>query len=97
MRLSNRIIKILKNTISKSFGDVDIYLFGSQTNDAKKGGDIDLAVDTYISKQEFRKKKILFLTMLEKIDFDYSVDVVNYNIQDKLLHHEILQNSIKIN
>ena len=97
MRLSNRIIKILQNTILKSFGDIDIYLFGSQTNDAKKGGDIDLAIDTNISKQEFRKKKFLFLTMLEKIDFDYSVDLVNYNIQDKLLHNEILQNSIKIN
>ena len=97
MRLSKRIINILQDNIKKSFGDVNIYLFGSRTDDTKKGGDIDLAIDTNISKQEFRKKKSLFLTLLMRIDFDYKIDIVNFNTKDELLYNEIQQNHIKIN
>jgi len=75
MRLSKRVINILQNNITKSFGNVDIYLFGSRTDDNKRGGDIDLAIDTNISKQEFRKKKFLFLSLLMRIDFDYKIDI----------------------
>ena len=97
MRLSKRIINIIQDNIRKSFGDVNIYLFGSRTDDNKSGGDIDLAIDTNISKQEFRKKKFLFLAMLMRIDFDYKIDIVNFNTKDKLLHDEIRQNNIRIN
>lgn len=31
MRLSKRILKILQKNIEKSFGDVNLYLFGSRT------------------------------------------------------------------
>jgi predicted nucleotidyltransferase len=97
MRLSKRIVEILQNNIIKSFGNVNIYLFGSRIDDTKKGGDIDLAIDTNISKQEFRKKKSLFLALLMRIDFDYKVDIVNFNAKDELLYKEIEQNNIKIN
>jgi len=97
MRLSKRIINIIQDNIRKSFGDVNIYLFGSRTDDNKSGGDIDLAIDTNISKQEFRKKKFLFLAMLMRIDFDYKIDIVNFNTKDELLHDEIRQNNIRIN
>ena len=97
MRLSKRIINILQDNIKKSFGDVNVYLFGSRTDDKKRGGDIDLAIDTNISKQEFRKKKSLFFSMLIRIDFDYKIDIVNFNTKDELLYNEIQQNHIKIN
>jgi predicted nucleotidyltransferase len=96
MRLSKRIIGILQDNIKKSFGDVNIYLFGSRTDDDKKGGDIDLAIDTNLSKQEFRKKKSLLLSLLVKIDFDYHIDIINFNTKDKLLYNEIQRNNIKI-
>ena len=97
MRLSQRIINILQDNIKKSFGNVNIYLFGSRIHDDKRGGDIDLAIDANISKQEFRKKKSLFLAFLIRIDFDYKIDIVNFNTKDKLLYNEIHQNNIKIN
>ena len=97
MRLSKRILYILQENITKSFGNVNIYLFGSRTDDNKKGGDIDLAIDTNLSKQAFRKKKSLFLSLLIKIDFDYKIDIVNFNTKDELLSNEIKQNNIKIN
>ena len=97
MRLSKRIVNILQDNIIKSFGDVDIYLFGSKTDDNKRGGDIDLAIDVNISRQDFRKKKSLFLALLMRIDFDYKIDIVNFNTKDELLYNEIRENNIKIN
>jgi len=97
MRLSKRVINILQNNIKKSFGDVNIYLFGSRTDDNKRGGDIDLAIDTNLSKQEFRKKKSLLLSLLVRIDFDYKIDIVNFNTKDELLYNEIRQNNIRLN
>lgn len=96
MRLSNRIIDVLQENIKKSFGDVNIYLFGSRTDNTKRGGDIDLAIETNLSKEEFRKKKSLFLSLLIRIDFDYKIDIVNFNTKDKLLYDEIRKNNIKI-
>ena len=97
MRLSKRVIRILHDNIKKSFGDVNIYLFGSRTDDDKRGGDIDLAIDTNISKQDFRKKKSLFLALLIRVDFEYEIDIVNFNTKDELLYNEIQKNHIKIN
>jgi predicted nucleotidyltransferase len=97
MRLSKRTLKILQENLKKSFGDVSIYLFGSRTDDTKKGGDIDLAIDTHLTREEFRKTKALFLAMLTRIDFDYKIDLVNYNTKDELLFHEIQKNNIKLN
>ena len=96
MRLSKKTIKILQDNIKKSFGEVNIYLFGSRTDDTKKGGDIDIAIDTSLSRQEFRKKRALFLAHLIRLDFDYDIDVVNYNTNDELLYNEIRESSVKL-
>ena len=96
MRLSKRIINILQDSMMKSFGNVNVYLFDSRTDDNKKGGDIDLAIDTHISREDFRKKKSAFLATLVRIDFDYKIDIVNFNTKDELLHNEIQRNHIKL-
>ncbi len=97
MRLSQKVVSILQENIIKSFGNVNIYLFGSRTDDTKKGGDIDLALDVELSKEEFRKKKSLFLSLLTRIDFAYKIDIVSFNTKDELLHSEIQKNHIKLN
>jgi predicted nucleotidyltransferase len=94
MRVSKKVVKILQENIEKSFGNVRIYLFGSRTDDTQRGGDIDIAIDTKLQKQEFRYKRLRLLGLLAKIDFDYKVDIVNYNTQDGLLHREIQSNCI---
>ena len=96
MRLSKRVIKILEDNIKKSFGNVDVYLFGSRVDDTKRGGDIDLAIDNNLPREQFRKKRATFLANLIRIDFDYGVDIVNFNTNDELLYNEIRQNCIKI-
>ena len=46
MRLSNQTILILKETISRYINNPKIILFGSRVDDNKKGGDIDILVET---------------------------------------------------
>ena len=67
MRLSNKIINLLQRNIIMTFGDVNIYLYGSRTDDTKKGGDIDIAIDTDLSRQNFSKKEIFIFSQFDKI------------------------------
>jgi len=92
MRLSKRIQNIIKKVVFENFGDVKVYLFGSRTDDTKKGGDIDIAIDTQIDKEEFRKKKIQFFVSLLRVDFDLKIDLVQMKHSHTLFSNE-LENS----
>ena len=49
MRLSRKEIEIILNVAQKIYGtSVKVYLFGSRTDDSKKGGDIDQLGDQKI-------------------------------------------------
>lgn len=97
MRLKEPIIHIIKNSAIRSFGEVDIYLFGSRLDDNKKGGDIDIAVDSDLSRVDFRKHKAKFMANLLRLGFDMKIDLVPYNTKDELLFHQIHTYGVKIN
>jgi uncharacterized protein len=45
MRLSRRQVETIKNVVEEILGDgASVYLFGSRTEDSRRGGDIDLLV-----------------------------------------------------
>ena len=94
MRVSNRIISIIKESVKLSFGDSQIYLFGSRVDDTKKGGDIDIAIQTNLSSEQFQKNKIKVISSLVAKDFDLKIDFVQYPNSDSLLNEEIENNSI---
>ena len=96
MRLSNRIVEHIKKATLESFGDVTVYLFGSRVDDSKRGGDIDLAFDVELNRDEFRKRKIRFISSLIRADLDLKMDLVQYKNSDPLLRREIEQGSIKL-
>lgn len=96
MRLEKIVLNKIKEAINDSFGDVNIYLFGSRVNDTKKGGDIDIAIDTALDSLEFRKKKIKFLTNLFKKDFHLKIDIVNLNTKDEFFKKQIEKDGILI-
>ncbi|WP_198246851.1 nucleotidyltransferase family protein [methane-oxidizing endosymbiont of Gigantopelta aegis] len=96
MRLSDYLKNKIKRGIQNSFGNVDVYLFGSRVDDAKKGGDIDIAVDTDLSPEQFKKCKIQFITEMMKMGLDLKIDVVPLNCADKLLEDEVHKTAIKL-
>lgn len=96
MRLSDRVKNKIKKGILQSFGDVDIYLLGSRADDAKKGGDIDIAVDVEMSRDVFKQCKVKFLKSLMEQGLDLKIDIVPYRSQDDLLNAEISKTALKI-
>jgi predicted nucleotidyltransferase len=96
MRLSKKVKQKIIETIYSTFGKADIYLFGSRVDDTKRGGDIDIALDLKLSKEEFRKKKARFFTTWMKMDLLYDIDLVLLGKGDKLLQDEIQNNSVKL-
>jgi predicted nucleotidyltransferase len=97
MRLEKRILDKIKLAVKNSFGDVNIYLFGSRVDDNKKGGDIDIAIDSDLSRIEFRRYKAKTIANLIHQNFELKVDIVNYNTKDPLLHSQIRDNSLLLN
>ena len=96
MRLKQKLVQSIKNSIYASFGFVDIYLYGSRTDDNKRGGDIDIAIDAEISKKEFRKSKVRFIMEMMKQNLDLKVDLVKYRNTNSLLAEEIKSSAIKL-
>ena len=97
MRLSNRLQELIVDGIRKSFGDIEIYLFGSRTDDSKKGGDIDIALALDINKNEFRRKKIQFKKYLFQKGYDLKIDLLQWNKNiDALLQDEIKKNHLPL-
>ena len=91
MRLSKRVKDTILKTIKESFGDVEVYLFGSRVDDAKRGGDIDIAIKVDMDNKDFKRKRIEVLKELLKQEFLYDVDIVRYDESDSLLYNEIKQ------
>lgn len=88
MRLSKEQILTIKKIFKNRFSDGDsLWLFGSRTDDTKKGGDIDLYIETYqIDTTKTLEKKIDFLCDLKKNLGDQKIDVIiNHLLQKKSL------------
>lgn len=79
MRLTEKETDAIKEVTKTVFGEnATIRLFGSRTDDTKKGGDIDLLVqcNSIISGEEQYQLKIKFLVQLKKIIGDQKIDVM---------------------
>ncbi len=94
MRLSDRIHKAIKEVALQSFGEVDVILFGSRTDDGRKGGDIDLAIGSHLSSEQFRHAKTLFLSGLLRKGLELKIDLVQLADADTLLQSEISSQGI---
>lgn len=87
MRIKTEHIHIIKKLSKKYFGeDAKIYLFGSRSDDTKKGGDIDLYVETTLNENIF-ERKIKMLVELQKVLGEQKIDLIinNFNY-DKLIY-----------
>ncbi|MFO1257724.1 MAG: nucleotidyltransferase domain-containing protein [Gammaproteobacteria bacterium] len=88
IRLSDREVQAIQKIFLRYFGGEDhIWLFGSRTDLSKRGGDIDLYIETKIDDlSEISDKKIKFLVDLKSEIGDQKIDIV----LRRLLSHDNL-------
>ena len=68
MRLEKKYIDYIKRTAKDMFGeDAKVYLFGSRIDKEKKGGDIDIYIETNLKKNIFDKKIELLKRLHDKM------------------------------
>jgi predicted nucleotidyltransferase len=75
IRLKDEEIEIIKEVAIEIFGeDAKVYIFGSRVDLTKKGGDIDIFIET--QKEVSLNQEIEFLAKLELKGIERSVDVL---------------------
>lgn len=91
MRLNKKYIETIKRLTKNYFGpDSKIYLFGSRADDNKKGGDIDLYIETNHDGDVF-DTKIKLLVELKKIIGEQKIDIVVNNQRDDKIIYKVAQ------
>jgi predicted nucleotidyltransferase len=86
MRLSEYEKEVIVSSAKENFGkNTRVILFGSRTNDASRGGDIDLFIqpDIYTSPEEMLKKKVNMLLEMEQKLGEQKIDIIIQQINDK--------------
>ncbi len=95
MRLSQRYIVTIKKYFHEFFNEGDIFLFGSRTDDSKKGGDIDLYLVVKNHNNLF-EKKIKFLSRIKRELGEQKIDVVFNLDKNRLIEQEARKWGIKL-
>jgi len=95
MRLTRQEISAIKESFSDIFGDGKILLFGSRTDEKKKGGDIDLFINPD-DKTDLYDKKIKFLVEVQKKIGIQKIDIVFHENEDRPIEREALKSGVKL-
>lgn len=94
MRLKENEIKVIKETFLDVFKYGHIYLFGSRVDENKRGGDIDLYIQT--NNENILIKKIKFLSKLKQVIGDQKIDVVISKNKTRVIEQEAILNGIEL-
>jgi predicted nucleotidyltransferase len=97
MRLTQNEIENIKTQARKHFGkNVTVFLFGSRTDDAQKGGDIDLYIQNQKKDIAPAIAKINFITDLIIQLGDQKIDVIleSPQLKESNFYQSILQKAI---
>ena len=78
MRLTEREAAAIRHAVSAIFGpDAEVKLFGSRADDSKRGGDIDLFIETDIEdRQEIFKRELALRGALDAAIGEQKIDLV---------------------
>ena len=95
MRVPKKIQDVIKEASKESFEKCEVILFGSRVDDAKKGGDFDIAIKG-CDRTQFRRGKIWFFKRLLLEDMDLPIDLVHYESVNALLQQEIDTKGVKL-
>ena len=78
MRLTDQQRAIIRATVAETFGArADVWLFGSRVDDSKRGGDIDLLIETdQVDVDAIARAEISFLTKIQMKLGEQKIDVL---------------------
>jgi len=75
LRLTKEEVAIIKETAKEIFGeDVKVYIFGSRTDPTKRGGDLDIFLET--AREVCLQEELKFLARLERRGIERKVDLI---------------------
>ena len=96
MRIIQKEKDIIVKEAKRIFGEkVQVYLFGSRTDDAKKGGDIDLYLIP-VDKNDLFKKKLEFLSSVKYNIGDQKIDIVIAKDYNRLVEQEAIIKGVRL-
>ncbi len=93
MRLANEEQSVISDTIRQADEDAAIYLFGSRTDDAAKGGDIDLLV---LSTKINLMTKLDILAKLHQQLGERKIDIAIYSDATRPFPRIIMQEGVRL-
>jgi len=78
MRLTQEQVNIIKRAVIDTFGDTtSVWLFGSRVDDYKRGGDIDLLIETEETDvMKIVKTELTFMVKLQMQLGEQKIDVL---------------------
>ena len=98
MRLNEHYRQTIVRIAKEVYGDtVKVYLFGSRTDDRKRGGDIDLLVRTEGAKKGLmgRMGRIQMASKLKWLLGDQKIDIIGDH-EESLVVEEALRTGIRL-
>lgn len=96
MRLNDQERRIIRNAAEEIFGpDARVMLFGSRVDDARRGGDIDLFVETP-DTADILAKKMRFAVQLQMRLGEQKIDIVVATDPSRLIEQEARRTGVAI-
>ncbi|MCK5522883.1 MAG: nucleotidyltransferase domain-containing protein [Thiomargarita sp.] len=100
MRLNQWEIQIIKSTVREVVGEnATVWLFGSRVDDNKRGGDIDLLIETNTPLIDNRWRIAARIDLaLQRTLGEQKIDIIIHTFEDKTLpiHRIAKQTGIKL-
>ena len=100
MRLTNDQIRTIKEATADIFGpDACIWLFGSRTDDSRRGGDIDLYVEANATDQrDIQKKSNRLWIRLQRQLGEQRIDITAHSSEQppNAVHQEARSTGIQL-
>ncbi|MFM9967197.1 MAG: nucleotidyltransferase domain-containing protein [Burkholderiales bacterium] len=96
MRLDDKTRLEIRDAAQRFFG-ADVYLFGSRTDDQKRGGDIDLYIERTMSEDEAVRARVAMLGHLYNRIGERKIDlVINTGKDDRPIFDEARRQAQKL-
>ncbi len=90
MRLKSNEIEQIISVARMVYGiGVKVYLFGSRTDDSKRGGDIDLLIRTEYKEKKGVLARIRMITKLKQLLGDQKIDIIGDHENSSIVHEAL--------